>query len=122
MLVIRERQFKALARAALSRWLVNHLQEHFPDECEELGLAVVREAVRHGIERAASHGFTYEVHISKYVDLMFALGRDFDTNPLTPWASAMLADRSVNASARMDRLCDAAVAHLKAADAVGLEV
>ena len=100
MLVLREQQMRALARAALPQWMANHLKQFFPRECAALGEAGLRERVREGIARAVSHGFETEVQISQYVDLMFAFGPDFDRDPEFSWPGPILSDPTLSAAAR----------------------
>ncbi len=57
MLIVREAQVQALQRAALPVWIASHLAHFFPLQCAVLGEAGLRERVREGIARAASHGF-----------------------------------------------------------------
>ncbi len=111
MLVLREQQVRALARAVLPQWIAKHLKQFFPVECAALGEPGLRERVREGIARALSHGFETEVHISQYVDLMFAFGADFDTDPALSWPQPILADRTLAPAVRIERLLDAGRRH-----------
>lgn len=111
MLLVRDQQRLAMARAALPKWIANHLKQFFPRECAALGEAGLRERVREGMARAVAHGFETEVHISQYVDLMFAFGPDFDSDPALSWPQPILADRTISAAERIDRLLDAGRRH-----------
>ncbi len=115
MLVIRSSQmeaFRAHMRRQFEDRMVAHVWKVFPDQCEDLGGEVVRDAARHGIERAEAHGFSVERDVCRYVDLTFLFGRDFDTDRSLPWAAAILADSRFDdqPSARMERLWDEAKA------------
>jgi hypothetical protein len=109
MLIVREAQVQALQRAALPVWIASHLAHFFPLQCAVLGEAGLRERVREGIARAASHGFKTEVQISQYLDLMFAFGHDFDTDSTLSWPQPILAGEDIPAELRMERLIDAAL-------------
>lgn len=88
-----------------------HLREFFPGECEGLGAEGVRELVRHGVRRAASYGIRAERDVCKYVDLMAALGRDFDRE--VQWAAAILnVHRLKSPDYKVGRLCEEALAAL----------
>jgi hypothetical protein len=115
MLVLRDQQLKALARATLPRWIEDHVKRFFPLECAALGEAGLRERVHEGIARAVSHGFETEAHISKYVDVMFAVGPDFDRDPALSWPQPILSDRGAAPGARIDRLLEAASRHMQGA-------
>jgi hypothetical protein len=111
VLVLREEQVRALARAALPQWMANHLKQFFPRECTALGEGGLRERVREGIARAVSHGFVTEVQISQYVDLMFAFGADFDRDPEFSWPQPILSDPTLSAAVRIERLLEAGRRH-----------
>jgi hypothetical protein len=111
LLVLREQQVRALARAALPNWMANHLKQFFPRECAVLGEAGLRERVREGIGRAVTHGFETEVQISQYVDLMFVFGADFDRHPELSWPRPILSDPTLSAAARIERLLEAGRRH-----------
>lgn len=88
MLVLRDSQLALLGDGRRERALVAiaaHVERFFPGQCRALGAAGVREAVEHGVARAASHGLVTEREACKYVDLTFVFGRDFDRDE--GWAS-----------------------------------
>ena len=115
MLVVRKQQVQALARAALPPWIAKHLKQFFPRECAALGEAGLDARVRKGIDQAVSHGFESEVQISQYVDLMFAFGPDFDTDPALSWPQPILSDRTLSADIRIERLLEAGCRHRQGA-------
>jgi hypothetical protein len=69
-----------------------HLKRFAPPACELLGDDQVRKVIRFGLERARLHGFTNRGPLRFYVELIFLLGGDFDTDPLLPWAGKILDD------------------------------
>jgi hypothetical protein len=107
MLVIRDEQLRVLARVALPNWIAKHLKQFFPRHCAALGEAGLRERVSDGIARAVAHGFTSDVEISHYIDLMFVFGTDFDTDPTLAWPQAILSDRTLSTAQRIERLLEA---------------
>jgi hypothetical protein len=111
MLVIRDAQLRAMARAALPDWITKHLRQFFPRQCAALGEAGLRERVHEGVSRAVVYGFTTEVQISQYVDLMFVFGADFDTDPALSWPQPLLSDPTLPAALRMERLLEAGRRH-----------
>jgi len=115
MFIVRDQQVRALVRDALARWIAAHLRRFFPAECAALGETGLRERIREGISRAVSHGFESEVHISQYLDLMFAFGPDFDSDPALPWARALLAEENLTPDIRMHRLLEEGCRHREGA-------
>ena len=90
--------------------MVAHLKEFFPEECQNIGEPGVRETIQYGIEQAESHSILTEQHVCKYIDLMFALGRDFEIDPALPWVREILSDETMaDPGERVDRLCSLAI-------------
>ena len=88
----------------------DHLERCFPHRCRALGPDGVREAVDHGIARAAAYGIRSERDVCKYVDLMFVFGRDFDLPAEQPWAAKILATAGARRpGALIDALLDRAM-------------
>lgn len=89
MLVIRQAQLEALSDAAdqdFARRLADKLRRFWPDTCEELGPARLHARITRGLERARAHGASQASDLQRYLNLMFLLGEDFDTDPAIPWA------------------------------------
>jgi hypothetical protein len=78
--------------------MVAHLGEFFAEQCRELGEPRLRAVIRLGIARAASHDITSERDVCKYLNMMFAWGHDFDTDPSFEWARRILDDPTLTAS------------------------
>jgi hypothetical protein len=114
-MVIRQQQMATFSQARQKTFeerMAGHLNRCFPSECEALGEQGVQDAIRYGIERAASHGIASERDVCKYIDLMFAFGRNFDRNRDLPWASSILKDETLKtATAKMERLYATAKRH-----------
>ncbi len=108
MLKIYDEQTEAFARAAKREFedrMAVHLRRFFPEDCVRLGPEALEELIRHGISRAAEHGIVSEHDVALYLNLTIALGRDFDRDPLLPWARAALAETAqLEPSRRMGRL------------------
>ena len=124
MLLIRPKQLDILSaaqRTSFDTRMLVHLKKFFREQYDGLGEEGVVEAVHYGIARAATYGITTERDVCKYVDLMFALGRDFDTDARFDWPQPILTDpRTPDPSVRIALLYDAALARVReAADAAG---
>ena len=100
--------FRDAAGRSFEDRMVAHVHKFFPADCEHLG-DDVREEVRSGIERAKTYGFRSARDICKFIDVMFAFGRSFDTNRKLPWAAEILHDPTVvDPAVRAGRLIDEA--------------
>ncbi len=106
MLAIRRDQWSAFSQAEVRKfedWMFSHLQKFFPRQCGAMGEAQLRETIRYGIRRAAAHGITAKRDVCKYIDVMIALGRDFDQDSGYSWAASILSQRT-DAAARVEAL------------------
>jgi hypothetical protein len=99
--------------------MVRHLVEFFPDQCKELGEVSVRALIRKGEKTASGYLLDAEQDVCLYVDLMFLLGEDFDTDPEIPWANAILTEQPEDPEEKMDRLYSTAGEHLQEAQRRG---
>jgi len=115
MLIIRDDQKEVLGNYMLKKFenaLVDHLNQYFPEKCRALGETGVLENIRLGIERAKSYGIVIEYQVSLYINLMFTLGRNFDSDPDLPWAIETLKDPSLDGtSEKIETLCQLAEKH-----------
>jgi hypothetical protein len=97
MLTLRPEQMRVFADAGYKRFedtMVAHLKKFFPDRCAAAGETNVRKLIRRGVERAASYNITAQRDVSRYIDLMMALGLNFDKDPQLPWAGEILRTRN----------------------------
>jgi hypothetical protein len=119
MLAIRKKQLDALStvqRISFDNRMLTHLKKFFPAQYDGLGDERALDAVHYGIARAATYGMTSERDVCKYIDLMFALGRDFDTDPRFDWAQPILTNPGLpDPSARIELLYDAALTRIREA-------
>ena len=116
MLTIRQAQMDAFSRievAKFEEWVLAHLQMFFPSRYRAAGEPRLREVIRSGIERAASHDVRAKRDVCKYIDLMVVFGRGFDADPRFPWAREILASGEP-APRRMRDLFAAAQQYLRA--------
>lgn len=92
MLVLREVQIRTLQRIRAKTFeerLADHCLRFFPRACNALGDRLFS-AIHDAAKRANSYGFESERDITKYVNLVFTFGRDFDKSSLLPWARPIL--------------------------------
>jgi hypothetical protein len=123
MLKIRKVQMVELAKVSLKSFeddMVEHIKKFFPKYHEVMGEPTVRKGIRYGIDRAKVYGFTTERDVCLYINLMFLLGSNFDTDVQLPWLADILTDEAgMEAAARMDKVYDAALKYLD--DVAGVE-
>ena len=113
MLVIRRDQMDGFAEATFTRLMPSHLREHFPAATAGRDDTDLRDWICRGLARARAHGLATAVGWCQYLDLMMALGEDFDQRADCHWAAGILADPAAE-PIRMRRLCDAAIDYLMA--------
>jgi hypothetical protein len=110
MLTIRKEQMQAFRQAALQNFedeMVAHLKEFTPHHAASLGEAGLRNVIRFGMGRAGRYGFTCRGPLRFYIELVFSLGSEFDTDPQYPWAAVVLTDPGIDYEMeRADRLFD----------------
>jgi hypothetical protein len=82
--------FRSAALRAFEDEMVVHLGEFSPPLFKAVGEEQMRKAIRFGIGRAGSYGFTFRGPIRLYLELMLLFGSDFDTDPQYPWATEIL--------------------------------
>ena len=115
---IRGEQMDDLSRnleaSFLSRMMV-HLNKFFPLQCEALGEESIIDSIHYGVSRAAAYGIVAERDVCKYIDLMYALGRDYDRDPNYAWAYADLTNSTIpDPTSRINRVHDAALTRIRA--------
>jgi hypothetical protein len=82
--------FGLLAAQDFVQEMVEHLLGFAPDHAKSIGPEGLRRIVEMGIERARRYGFGQRGPVRFYIELMFHLGTDFDTDPQYPWAGTIL--------------------------------
>jgi len=95
MLTITKEQMAVLREPGVEvfvKKMIVHLNKYFADKCKEMGEPKLRDFVKYGIQRAASHKISAERDVAGYIDIMTVLGRDFDADQQYPWAAKILED------------------------------
>jgi hypothetical protein len=121
MLQIRPEQLAVLDAAVagrLERQIIAQLRTFFPFDCATLGAEGVNDVVRLGIERARTWGFSTEADITKYINLMFTFGRDFDIDRRYPSLNAILQQR-IAPDEKMRRLFAEGIARADEGQGIG---
>lgn len=96
-MLIRNEQMQALSlvpEEAFQLQLVEEMRQFAPWHAQILGDSGLLRCVEFAKRRAASYGFTNRGPIRLYLQMIFLLGADFDSDPLLPWAAAALSTPS----------------------------
>lgn len=107
MLILRDEQMAVFDTYMLKQFenmMVGHLNQYFPESCRDMGDKKVREMIQYGVERARLYGIHIENDVSRYINLMFSFGREFDTDPNCAWAQNILDDDDLVSTSKMDAL------------------
>ena len=116
MLVVRKEQIETLSGVAATGFaneLVEHVKKFSPRHAQAVGDDAIRKSVDLGLERSRSYGFTKRGTVRFFVELMVMFGRDFDTDPMLPWANGVLTNESIKLEMeRADILHDEMMAYL----------
>lgn len=111
MLVIRQAQLHALEESRFQAWMIEHVQQFFPECCAQP--ATLAPVIAAGLARARGYGFTEAADLCRFIDLGCTFGDHFDEDARLPWAAELLnAPDITDATRRMDLLSAAARAQL----------
>jgi len=109
VLTLSAAQMTRLEHAAFRARVAEQLQYRFTENCRVLGPRGVHQAIEAAIEKAAGYGITEAGPTADFIDLVFALGPEFDH--AYDWAAPILAE-STTSRPKVDRLHAAAVQYL----------
>src|SRR2546421_745613 len=113
---IRADQMKAFEHAAARDFklrMSQHLKQSFPKHCQILGEERLESVIDYGWARANSYGLVAENAIILFTELMFLLGRGFDTDPQLPWTTEILTKKEFpDEATRLQSLYDKAIVYL----------
>jgi hypothetical protein len=104
MLSIRASQMEKLTSYCMDRYkaeLCRHLAQYDSASCEAAGAEAIESVVNSGIRKARECGFTLDGPVRTYLEIMLALGMEFDRDPQYFWLSPWL--RSSGNYQEMDR-------------------
>lgn len=107
MFTIRRAQMQALSAARLADAQValqEMLQRHWAGAAEAAGAEGVRRLAAQAIEAATARGLDDAGGMAAYLNVMMALGPDFEQDPAYAWARQVLDDTALRPAARMQRL------------------
>ena len=111
MLTIRDAQLHVFEGPQFERAMIQHLDIHFPEQMQALGVDGAKRILPEIRARAAANGFNRQEDFWRYADLVFAFGLEFDRQQ--NWAREILEHPETQSpGTRIERLCQAALRHL----------
>ena len=109
MLIVRQQQIETIIKGNgddFVNYLVAHLKSNYSEAIAKRNEKRLREMVKTGIKRAASHDLTTVDETRFFVSKMFEIAPDFDTHPLI---EAILTDRMLTPEKRVEKLRSPAI-------------
>lgn len=104
--------FKQYMRRQFEEKMVGHLHTYYAEACHQLGEVKIRGMIRHGIARAKLYGITAETDVSRYINMMFVFGPEFDTDKKYTAFRQILDETGYQSGGeKMDALYEAANKH-----------
>jgi hypothetical protein len=103
MLIIRKAQMDVLGSEMAKRFTekaVAHLRDTFPDARQRTD-EDLRTLVEHGTARAKGYGLTRTFEVMLFINLVVALGADFDARPEHAHLRRLLENQSLSPSQRL---------------------
>jgi hypothetical protein len=105
LLTIRKEQMERLNQTTATGFesrMHKYLMKTYPDVLTRTPAHDVQKSIRVGIRRAAAYGMIAEYDVARFIDLMYRLSQDFDSNPKTSWIRTVLDDPDIHPHAKMD--------------------
>lgn len=112
MIILRKEQLEAFDKAALDDFIkraYHHIKDNIHNKYESLGSRKVKESVLTAIANAKEYDINKEYDVLRFINFMYVFGFDFDEN--IPWAAAVLNNKRLDGTAKMDELSYQATLH-----------
>lgn len=116
MLTIRKEQmstFEGERQRRFGEATVAYILEQFPGACSQYGEGDVRAMVAQALSKAREYGIPGQADILRYINVMYTLGCDFDTDPRFPWAREILARPGMRPDSKIERLVARTLEHIE---------
>ena len=78
-----------------------YVRRRYPETCAALDERAIRASIETALGKRATYQFDSEETFFAYVDLMYRLGFDFDTNPQSEWVRETLTDFDLGPRTRL---------------------
>jgi hypothetical protein len=116
MLTIRKEQMSEFERALLrasAESVLAFVREQQPEACARFGETEVRNMVAKCLRKAREHHIASYADILRYINVMYALGCDFESDPEYPWAREIMTHPRLRPEAKINRLVARTLEHLR---------
>jgi hypothetical protein len=104
LVTLRKAQLEQLGAAMMDEFqlrLLKHAREIFPRRTAALGNDGSRALIKKGVERAQQLRIRTERGVTRFTDLMFAFGEDFEDRGGLAWMADILRDSSRSEDSRL---------------------
>ena len=105
MLKIRKEQMEVHDANMLELFIkkmIIHLYDVFPEETKDMDKQKMRVFVEDGVKRASDYEITEEPQVALFIDLMMAMGPDFEKQKSNNWILRILTKEDLNQQEKMD--------------------
>lgn len=109
MLFIRPQQMAVLSESMFAHFeqsAVRHAKRCFPEQCAVLDDKLTLQYVQYGLAHARRYGFESEYDLLRFLNVMFTLGSDFETQSRYAWTLPFLEGRDDPPGPRLDGLIE----------------
>jgi hypothetical protein len=125
IVIIRPEQmavFELVKLPDFENYMVAHLMDFTLLHSRAIGEEGIRAIIRSGVERSKTYGLTRKGPVRLFIEMVFLLGVDFDTDPQFPWIRTTLEDpRAGDENSRADLLHERLMDYVNAAGGPGRE-
>lgn len=90
-----------------------YLKEQFPQACAKFDDDELRAMMALALRKSREHGFTTHAQILRYINVMYALGCEFEADPDYPWAHEIMSHPRLRPGSKIDRLVARTAAYMK---------
>ena len=103
LVIIRREQmdaFEAVKLPDFENFMVTHLMDFTPLHSKTIGTEGIRAIIRSGVERSKAYGLNKKGPVRLFIEMVFLMGVDFDTDPQFPWIRTALEDHQAGDETR----------------------
>jgi hypothetical protein len=107
VLVIRDKQMEALEEALIDSFIKKQttiFQNRWPEEFNQIGEEHVNQSITKAIRKCEVCKISQQELITRFLDLMFSSGQDFETFMQNDWISEILENNAIDAFDKIEGL------------------
>jgi hypothetical protein len=114
MLIIRKQMMEAFEQQTMANFenrAVAYLHENHRNILTGIPEKDIRQSIREGIRRASAYGIATELDVLQFIDLMYLMSSDFDTNPRTSWVRQIFKNSRIPTSEKIGMIHERAITY-----------